>query len=303
MKAGIPREAIKTTLVTAGWVAADVEDSLKKVEGALKPAAPAGMAPASAMPAAGGAMPSTRPAATPGSFSPSTMGTGMGGGPKAIKVSDLVSSVGAGAPGGAAKIGSLAAAGSAMGSMASAAKPLNLKTEKKPGGHVMTIVFVVIIVLLAGLSGYLYFQNSNLSAQVASLGGQSAGVTAQIASLSGQVQALDASNTALAASVASLTAQNLDLATNLSFAALPELVSGATTTTVSISGHLTGGKSSFALTTTYGVVIYVSNAKDAKVIAALNPLLTSTSPVTLAGTHTAGSQYLSVTAVNGAPLQ
>ena len=34
MKLGVSRDTIKTTLTGAGWVAADVEDTLKKVESA-----------------------------------------------------------------------------------------------------------------------------------------------------------------------------------------------------------------------------------------------------------------------------
>ena len=34
MKLGVSRDVIKTTLTGAGWVAADVEDTLKKVESA-----------------------------------------------------------------------------------------------------------------------------------------------------------------------------------------------------------------------------------------------------------------------------
>ena len=40
IKAGVSRDAIKTTLTGAGWVAADVEDTMKKLESA-KVAAPA----------------------------------------------------------------------------------------------------------------------------------------------------------------------------------------------------------------------------------------------------------------------
>ena len=171
-------------------------------------------------------------------------------------------------------------------------------------GHVMMIVGIVLIILFAGLAGFLYWENSGLAAKVASLGGQSAGVTANLSSLNDQVQALTASNTALAAQEATLTAQNDDLLNNLSFIAVPLNASGTpASSTVSVNGTLTGGKSSYVLTTAYGVVVYVRNVKDASVTAALAPLVGSTSTVQLTGTHVAGSQYLTVTGVNGAALQ
>lgn len=276
MKLGVSRDAIKAALTGAGWAAADVEDTLKKVEGANKSAAPAGMAPASAMPATAAA--------------------------HSIRVSDLVSG-GSASPMASPMTSPLKnSIGTPITKMQM--QPIDLaaaaRTKTTKGGHMMTIVWIVVIVLLLGLSGYLYFQNSSLSGQVASLGGQSTNVASQISSLNAQVQALTASNTALMAQEDSLMAQNTDLMNNLSFVAVPVGASGAQATgTVSVSGTLTGGKSSYALTTAYGVVIYVANAKTASVSAALTPLVGSTSTVQLTGSHVAGSQYITVTAVNG----
>ena len=56
MKLGVSRDTIKTTLTGAGWVAADVEDTLKKVESA-KMAQP--IAAMSAMPTSAAAAPSS----------------------------------------------------------------------------------------------------------------------------------------------------------------------------------------------------------------------------------------------------
>jgi hypothetical protein len=275
VKLGVSRQAIKSALVGAGWAETDVEDTLKKVEEASKLAA--------------AAMPTKSVAA-----------------PQSVRMSDLIS----------------ASAWPAAGSMASGAlkksdsksePPLDLAKAKMPkemvfspkagGGATMKIVMGILILGLAGLAGFFYSQNSSLGARVAKVASESADVAARAATLNNQVKALTASTTALAAEVASLTAENAELRANLSFAAVPPISSGAPSSeTVSISGRLTGGKSSFTLTTPYGVLVFVQNAKDAKVSAALTPLLTSTSSVALTGTHVPGSQNITVTAVNGSSL-
>jgi len=306
-KLGVARDTIRAALTGAGWAAADVEDTLKKVEGAAKPAgAPttmAGSATAFTMGAGSatgvGADTARAGSVSPKSFTPSSMGgpsmVSMGSSPK---MSDLVSSS---SP---AKVSPKMSPAS-MGSTSAAAASFVASTPKAKGGiSMMRIVGIVLIVVLAALAGFFYYENTSLSRQVSTVGKESSDVSTQLATLTSQVTALDASNTALAAEVTSLTAQNTDLMTNLSFAAVPPLSSGVpATSTVSLTGTLTGGRSSFALTTQYGVVAYVANTKDAAVVAALTPLLTSSSTVTLTGTHTPGSQYLTVTAVNGSAVQ
>ena len=136
-----------------------------------------------------------------------------------------------------------------------------MKTKAQRGGNmIMMIVGIVIILALAGLAGFLYFQSSGLTAKITALNAQSSGVTASLASLNTQLQTLNASNTALAAQVISLTSANVDMMNNLSFVAVPTgaAANASGTSTISVSGMLTGGKSSYALTTQYGVVIYVA---------------------------------------------
>ena len=165
----------------------------------------------------------------------------------------------------------------------------------------MKIVGIVLIVVFAALAGFFYWQNSTLTAKVASIGSASTDVAASVAALTAQVQAQDASNTALAADVASLTTEKTLLTTNLSFIAVP---AGAATSseTVAISGKLFEGKTMYTLTTPYGVLVYVQNTKDAKVKAAFTALGVNTDSVELTGTHVPGSQFITVTAVNGTAL-
>ena len=280
LKSGVSRDAVKAALVAAGWAAADIEDTFKKVEGAAKPS----------MPAAG---------ATPAVTSP-----------QSIRVSDLISASGAATSFSVGSASGPAAAAKPAAKTDNVLKPQSMKPasmdavmsaggpgKKKP---ILTIALIVVIAALAGLSGYLYYQNMAISGQASSVGAAGADVAAQVASLTDQVQALDASNTALTAQIASLNDENAVLKSNLSFVAL--LKEGTSTETSSISGQLTGGKLSYLLTTPYGITVYVQNAKDPNVIAALKPLVGTTTAVTLGGTHIPGSQYLTVVTVNGTPV-
>lgn len=178
MKAGVSREAIKAALVGAGWVAADVEDTFKKVEGVAKTAPPASTALAGTSPS--GASPASA------AFKPAAMiggGAVKSGEPQSIRVSDLVSA--------SAAANLSTGAGAGFGKSTSTTKtqqPAGLAVTARMGadpksahgGRVMMIIGIVVIIVLGGLAGYLYFQNNNLASQVASLGSQSTGVTSQI---------------------------------------------------------------------------------------------------------------------------
>ena len=294
MKAGVSRDAIKAALAGVGWVAADVEDTLKKVEGASKPGMSTSAAPVSAMPSS---TVSSMGASSPKSVIASVGGVQKSSGMQSIRMSDLVSASTTTGP-----VMGVAPMGVSPKSTAPKMESV-VKTGTPRGGNIiMMIVGIVVILALAGVAGFLYFQNTGLAAKVAALGGQSTDVASQISGLNTQVQALSASNTALAAQVAALTAQNADLMNDLSFVAVPPGASSTASSTVSVSGTLTGGKSSYTLATARGVVVSVANAKDAKVAAALTPFVGSTSTVQLTGTHVAGSQYIIVTAVNGTVL-
>jgi len=56
----------------------------------------------------------------------------------------------------------------------------------------------------------------------------------------------------------------------------------------------------FTLTTAENILLAVSNSKEAKVVSALTPLVST--KVTLSGTHAPLSTQLKVTAVNGSPF-
>ncbi len=301
MKLGVSRDAIKSALTGAGWMEVDVEDTLKAAS-------------------SNDSAPASKPASSPASASmpgSSPMGgaSGKSAEPQSVRVSDLVSASGSATSfvGGASASKFLSKAKSAepekqskqpqkMNMAATPTEDMPVSRSSK-GGLLMKIVGIILILGFGGAAGYFYYENLGLSTQITKLGGESNNVNAQISSLTSQVDAMTASNTALTSQITSLTAENGLLLTNLSFAAVPPLSSKtATSETVSIAGTLSSNKSSYELTTPYGVLVFVQNSKDAKVDAALKPLLTSTSSVTLGGTHVPGSQYLTVTDVNGASL-
>lgn len=307
VKLGVSRDAIKAALVSAGWVAADVDDTFKKVDGG-----------ASAVAAAGGAM------GTVSAMKPATTGPTMssspakGSEPQMIRVTDLISSspstVSAspvatakpvskdfmksdGSQFGGKISGNTFQASSAVkttGTVAAAAGP-TVMVGKGGGsklGMIWMIVAAVLILGFAGLAGYFYMANAGLATQVASLNGTSATVNTQLASLKSQ---LDASSTELAAQMASVTAANEDLALNLSFYAAPVGDASATAGTVlpvTISGWLTAAKGIYALTTPRGAKIFVANSANANVVGELKPLVGDT--VQLVGTYVPGSDQMTV---------
>ena len=176
------------------------------------------------------------------------------------------------------------------------------------GKKMAMIVEIVVIVILGGLSIFLYMQNAGLNAKISSLGasaGASAasGASTQVADLQNQVQALTTSQATLQSQMGGLTAANGDLQTELSFFATPSGTSAAAISSGTITGALaiTGGaKKIYSVRTQYGAVIFVKNSSDAKTAAILEPLVGSS--VALAGTYVSGSDSLAVVSVNGSPV-
>ncbi len=303
LKLGVSRDAVKSALTSVGWAPLDIEDTLKKIESAAPaPAATPLGAPQTAqqaqMPQKG---PETSPAAAASpkyvSFSPPGTATGGTKSPETIRVSDLVSSAPAAAPPG----GAAPKVTPVVGTPAVAAKaPPALIAQvggKKKGIGLLGILAIVLIVLLGALSGYLFFRNNNLNAQLQAQLAQNQSV-AQGATT--QIQALNASNTALVTQVSVLNAQNQDLATNLSLLATTSTPPASST--ILISGVLSAGlgKNTFILTTTYGVRISIKNSSVSLVAAALQPLLGQT--IQVSGTYILGTPGIDVETVNGASV-
>jgi hypothetical protein len=167
-------------------------------------------------------------------------------------------------------------------------------------GSIITEVFLGLLMVIFGVVAvYLFFTNRGLAGQVASLTAQSGGITGQVAALQNQ---LNASTTALAAEVASTTAANQELALDLSFYAAPLGTTATSTSTAMLSGTVSvGSTKSYVITTADGAKVLVANSKDPKVMAAMQPLV-GTTTVQFGGTYTPGVDSITLTAINGASL-
>jgi hypothetical protein len=303
LKDGVSAETLKATLVGAGWQAVDVDDTMKKVQMAATVSAAAAM-PAQTATFAQATAPATKvqPAAQP----------------QVIRVSDLISSVAkpattvqvsqakpmqvASAKTDAviARIATGAAAGSAT---SSSTRPVagNVGGAKKSHAIEVETVLGILMVVFGIAAAFFFFENSNLSGQIASLNGASGGASSQLAALQAQ---LNASTTALDAQISSASADHDALALELSFFAVPPGAPATTTFTAALAGTVSGGgKYSYMITTAHGAKIYVANSKDVNVIALLKSLVgtatSSPASVQFSGNYFPGSDAITLTAVNG----
>ena len=246
-KAGTSRDAIRAALVGAGWVAGDVDDSFKKVEGASSPAVSVAAAAAAKSMGSPSKSPEPQMIRMSDLVSASDRPLAVTGASKEQKPAGKISPV----------VASVAVAGMGVKEI-SAGRPVSSKKNL-----IIGIVGIILILLLGAFAGYLYMQNSTLSSKVASLGGASADVTAEISALTSQVNTLTASGTAMGTEIGGLTSANEELAMELSFYALPAGTT-PTSTNLSVSGMLSLSASKmYILTASYGGKLSVANSKDA----------------------------------------
>lgn len=262
LQAGVAKDVVRKALGDAGWPPADIDDSFKA---ALPPSGAVGPSPASQT--------IVNPAVAMGGVDV------VAKNPTGISSSDKFF-----------------------------AKPTAASRMPEEGEHpsakkfmVTMIAMGVVILLLAGALAFVYF---NLNAQLdAAQAGNTGGDPAQTASLQEQVAKLNADNSELTARTQALDADNQALLSEISFFVPPASASSTAPVSAMVKGMLSGNASTtFVLTTAHNLKVNVLNSKDAKVAAALSPLSVGTSTITLAGTHSAGSLNLTVTAVNGTPL-
>ncbi len=324
LKAGVSADSVKAALVGAGWQAVDVDDTMKNVQ---SPAGAASASPAEAKPA------SASPASSSSPFPQSSVQPkAQTAGPQVIRVSDLVSAspdpkpmsfaaAPSEKPSVAASTISSAKTDAVMSKIAAGARPagaikptsmsMPASASMSPSGmaagsarksHSLAVesVLGILMVLFAAAALFMFFENRTLSAQVASVDGQSSGVSSQLSALQAQFQA---STTALAAQMASTTAANTDLLLDLSFYAVPPGAPATTTPTSALKGTvLGGGKYQYFITTMYGAKVYVANSKDPRVVALLQPLIGGTSIAMFSGDYVPGADTITITAVNGTPV-
>lgn len=165
---------------------------------------------------------------------------------------------------------------------------------------VVMISMGAVIVLLAAALVFVYL---NLNSQLEAAQGGSPINPDQLSSLQGQVTQLTTERDQFASQAQSLNEDNQALLAELGFFVPPASATSTAPVSAMVNGMLSGNASTtFVLTTAHNLKVIVLNSKDAKVAAALAPLVAGTSTVTLAGTHPAGSLNFTVTAVNGSPL-
>ena len=162
------------------------------------------------------------------------------------------------------------------------------------------LIFIAVSVSLAASSVFFYMANTDLVSQVATLledkgelGTKVSQLTQEIDDLKGQLSTFETEN----------QTENQDVISQLEIFVTPLPLSTSTDqVSVTVKGTLGGGdKSLYWLTTNRTIVVYVKNSKDKAVDAALKPLLGST--VEISGVHLAGSRDITVTSVNGQPVQ
>jgi len=276
MKLGISRDAIKSALVSAGWVAADVEDTLKKIEGSGGSAA---------QPAAASNM-NTKPAASAMSSS------SKGSEPQMIRVSDLVSASPASVAVSSASSSKPMAAVDKSKISGNTFQAMPMEEKKKPIGM---IIAGFLALVFAGLAWYFYSGNAGLATQVGTLTKSSTDLTSQLSALKSQI---DASSTQLSAQVATLTKTNAELALELSFFAASgnSTASGTPASApATITGWLTSTTKGYFITTALGSKITIANPTAATLAPQFKSFVGDS--VQLVGTYIPGSDEITVTSI------
>lgn len=170
-----------------------------------------------------------------------------------------------------------------------AVTPTTPRKQSSGKGTVFRIVGIVLVTASLGAVGFFYKQVADLQGKLNELSSGGAGASSQIATLTQE-------RDKLVAEVAALKNENTQLVAELAiFAGQPTATS---TAPITAKGVLSGGgKAQYALTTKSGVVAYVKNSKDMKVDAALKPFVGT--EIEISGTHVTASRDVTVTAVNG----
>ncbi len=305
VKQGVSEDTIKKELSGIGWPEADIADAIRSVK---SPAAPASTSSLAAMPAAGTVSPAMgMSAAAPKTVSP--LAASMGGTSPAAPQSPVPAQtkaspftvIDAFQP----KSEPLRSVDLSknmkkddmekMDSFPPASRPAKGATVSIP--YVVSTVLAVALVVVGFMLYRAYANVSDLTARLAA---------AQIPATGGSqgngqsAAAFQATIDGLNSQLAALKADNDDLAAQISLVfAIP--ASNPAATDIMLKGAIGGSeKTFFTLTTGKGIVANIKNSKDPKVIAALSGIIGST--VQISGTHLPGSKDITLTVVNGQPI-
>ncbi len=280
---GVGKDVIKNALLESGWAEVDVLEALKQASGA-QPAASAAPAQAAHPVAA---------AAKPASAAGSVMMTNDIFQPKNEPVFDPKVTAGPAIKAQPVSV-SVKGAGPVMAGSAAASVSYG---GKKLSGSLLTIMLGVGFVVCAGAAIFFFMQKADLAGRLAPL--EAARTEAD--TLRQQVATLQQERDELAAQVTQLQQSNVALSNDLAIFRVPDGTAAGTTGNVVVTGSLRQEAGQYVVFTPNEITVVVKNGKDAKISAALQPLLGNT--VTVSGTHLVGSREVTVTSVNGAPIQ
>jgi len=300
LKLGISRDAIKNALLAAGWQEADIEDSLSSAGGSVKkeePAAKLQPEPRAAFEPAKEFLPKVNSIEKPGSFS---------GAKAKIVVSDLTSgpkpdvSLKADIKKNEPEVRETKNVGKER--KPEEAKPMKLGELGAPErprfwkSLILPAVLSAAVLGFAATATYLYFQNLDLSGRISSIDDGAGAGSANLAEIEGRI-------TALQADVDYFDLENRELWFELAFfVVLPGVSPEEISVFTDIGGILHGGTgASHSFTTTHGVELTIGNSGDNGVDEILRPLVGDS--ILISGTHAPASRIVTVTAVNGTPIE
>ena len=259
---GVAGDAVRKALLDAGWPEADVDDSIKT-------AAPT--APAAAV-----SSPAAKPAVQ--SFDPATA---MGSSRSGSAVAATVSPVGV-------------TASMDKGRFFNNEHAEEEEHGKPAASRVLMIVMGSLIIVLVAVIAYIYM---SLNGKLEAVTGTSSLSASEAAALKNQLQPVTAERDALSGQLSAQTGEKDTLAEELAFLSVTGAVVDVPGT---VKGTITAASGIYTVTTPHNIRIVVKNSKDAKVDAALKPLIGNSA--TLAGTHRAGTMEITVVTVNGNSL-
>lgn len=289
LQVGVGRDVIKGALLESGWADADITEALKQASGAQ----PASFGAAHAAPATSPASATAKPAAAANGAVVMTSDIFQ---PKNEPVFDPKSVA---QP--AAKPQSVTVAATAVKRaepvVVGAAAAASSFGAKKPGISFATIALGVGFVVAAGAAVFLFMKQGDLAGQSAAL--DAARAEGDVAKQ--QVAALTQERDNLAAQITQFQNANTALANDLAIFKIPEGTPAGATGNIVVTGSLRQTAGQYVVFTPNEVTVVVKNSRDAAVDAALKALVGNT--VTISGEHALGSREITVTAVNGAPVQ
>ncbi len=295
LKLGVSKDVVKSTLLGAGWSESDVSEAMASVE---SPAVSQSVSPAAAgeTKPVEQAQPVTNPSETVGTVKSlevkPEIKTPAAGSEKIPPASFVTSDIFR------AKDEPLFQPKETAQKPSLADKPQIISVNEKaaktaPRQFVLPLILGILLLASLAAAGFFYYQNSGSQDQINSLSQENSSLRNQLSAFSN-----DKSN--LTSQISSLNDTINELKNELSIFAI--VGTSTAELPVTVKGILsTGGRAGYSLTTANNIVVYVKNSKDAKVEAALKPLVGS--ELAIGGTHSTGSSSITVTTINGQPLE